>query len=94
MKEVIQLYAVEFRVFCPFSSHPLRLKEIVAMHSIKFAMGSVVQKTLFNFMLLNSGYFVLSHPTPLRLQEIVAMHSIMLAMGSVVQKKLASAIRV
>ena len=32
-------------------------------------------------MLLNSGYFVLFHPTPLRLQEIVAMHSIMLAMG-------------
>ena len=49
---------------------------------------------LFNFMLLSSAYFVLSHPTPLRLQEIVAMHSIMLAMGSVGQKKLASAIRV
>ena len=45
-------------------------------------------------MLLNSGYFVLFHPTPLRLQEIVAMHSIKLAMGSVGQKKLASAIRV
>ena len=70
---------------------PLHLQEIVAMHSIKLAMGvcgwkdahkrnkgliEAFWKTLFNFMLLNCGYFVLSHPTPLRLQEIVAMHSI------------------
>ena len=45
-------------------------------------------------MLLNSGYFALSHPTHLRLQEIRAMHSIVLAIGSVGQKKLATAIRV
>ena len=49
---------------------------------------------LFNFLLFNFQYLVLSHPIPLRLQEIVAMHSIMLVMGSVSQNKLASAIRV
>ena len=56
--------------------------------------NEVFGETLFNFLLFNFRYLVLSHPPPLRLQEIVAMHSIMLAMGSVSQNKLASAIRV
>ena len=51
-------------------------------------------KKSFNFMLLSSGYFVLSHPTPLRLQEVLAMHSVTLAIRSVSQMKFASAIRV
>ena len=36
----------EFRVFVLFHPTPLRLQEIVAMHSIKLAMGSVGQKKL------------------------------------------------
>ena len=49
---------------------------------------------LFNFLLFNSRYLVLCHPTPLCSHAFVAMHSIMLVMGSVGQEKLACAIRV
>ena len=44
MKEVIQLYAMEFRIFSPFSPYLLRLKEIVTMHSIMLEMRSMGQK--------------------------------------------------
>ena len=86
--------------------HPtlLRLQETVAMHSIKLAMGYVVQKKLASAIRVSLKQFERSYstlclfcllsPTPLRLQKTVATHSIKLAMGSAVQKKLASAIRV
>ena len=101
------LFSFRYLVLC--QPTPLHSHAFVVMHSIMFAMGvcgsseacmcnkglnQAFGKKLFNFMLLNSGYFVLFQPTPLRLQEIVAMHSVKLAMGSAVQKKLASAIRV
>ena len=44
LKDVIQFYAVEFRIFSPLSSHPLRLQDDLAMHSVLLAMGSVRQK--------------------------------------------------
>ena len=109
LKEVIQLWAVVLRVFCPFSPHPsaFTINWSNALHyacdgvcgskeARKCNLGLIEAfwKKLFNFMLLNCVYFVLFHPTPLRLQEIATMHSIMLAMGSVGQKKLAGAFRV
>ena len=44
---------------------------------------------VFNFILLNLGYFDIYHPTPLRSYAFVAMKFIMLEMGSVDQGELA-----
>ena len=71
------LFSFRYLVLC--QPTPLRSHAFVAMHSIMFAMGvcgpseacicnkglnEAFGEKLFNFMLLSSGYFVLSHPTP------------------------------
>ena len=109
LERSIQLYAVQFSIFGTLSTHTPAFTYICgnALHYVAMGvcgsseacmcnkgLNQAFGRKLFNFMLLNCGYFVLSHPTPLHLQEIVAMHSIKLAMGSVVEKMLTSAIRV
>ena len=108
MKDVIQLYAIEFHLFSPFSPHSPTFKRNFS-NELRYASDGVYKseegcncnkglieaflKKLFNFIVFSFGYLVIYHPTPLGSHAFVAMQSIMVEMGFVGQGKLACAIR-
>ena len=99
------VYAMEFRIFCPFSPHsaafPKYLWQCIPL-CLRWGLWVIRRFRVVWSKLFESRYSTLfygvsdikSFLTPLRLHEFEAMHSTLLAKGSEDRNKLESAIRV